>query len=176
MITAEQIAESLSCPIERAQKWYAVLNAAMEEFGIDTPQRIAAFIAQVGHESGRLLYVKELWGPTPSQSGYDGRSDLGNVIAGDGFKFRGRGLLQVTGRANYKRVGDALGLDLVSHPELLEQPDVAARSAGLFWKMHELNEWADRGDTAAITRRINGGINGLKERIALYELTSATLM
>ncbi|MDO8065271.1 MULTISPECIES: glycoside hydrolase family 19 protein [unclassified Janthinobacterium] len=142
----------------------APLNAAMLEFGITTPARQASFLPQVGHESGQLRYVREL----ASGQAYEGRADLGNTQRGDGVRFRGRGLLQVTGRANYAACGKALGLDLLAKPELLEQTVNACRSAGWFWQMKGLNALADAGDQERVTRRINGGVNGLAERLALY--------
>lgn len=150
-------------------KFAPLIDRVMQEFEINTKQRQAMFLAQIGHESGGLKWTREIWGPTPAQSRYEGRADLGNTQAGDGSKFRGRGLLQVTGRANYKRVGDALGVDLVEYPELLEQPDLAAKSAAYFWSSHGLNEIADAGDFEKVTRRINGGLNGYAERLALYK-------
>ena len=140
----------------------------MAEFEINTLLRKAMFLAQVGHESGGLKYTVEIWGPTPAQSRYEGRKDLGNVRIGDGYRFRGRGLLQTTGRDNYRATGQALGVDLWASPELLGQPALAARSAAWFWQKHGLNEIADTGDNVAATKRINGGTNGLAERQALY--------
>ncbi|MGF6116719.1 putative chitinase [Janthinobacterium lividum] len=148
----------------RATLFLAPLNAAMAEFDIDTPLRQASFLAQVGHESGQLRYVREL----ASGAAYEGRADLGNVIAGDGVRFKGRGLLQVTGRANYAACGVALGLDLLAAPQLLEQTTAACRSAGWFWQSRGLNRLTDAGDQERVTRRINGGLNGLAERLALY--------
>ncbi|MCX7290792.1 glycoside hydrolase family 19 protein [Janthinobacterium sp.] len=155
----------------RATLFLAPLNAAMAEFGIDTPLRQAAFLAQVGHESGQLRYVREL----ASGTAYEGRADLGNVIAGDGVRFKGRGLLQVTGRANYAACGVALGLDLLAAPQLLEQAAAACRSAGWFWQSRGLNRLADAGDQERVTRRINGGVNGLAERLALYVVARKVL-
>ena len=100
--------------------------------------------------------------------GYEGRLDLGNTEPGDGAKFRGRGLLQTTGRANYAATGKALGVDLLLRPELLGLPPLAARSAGWFWQRKGLNELADAGDFTECTRRINGGLNGLAQRQELY--------
>ena len=157
-------------PDSRAVKWYFSLDSACEKYQINTHARRASFVAQILHESGRLAYVKELWGPTPAQAKYEGRADLGNIEQGDGFRFRGRGLIQITGRANYKSTGDALGLDLIGFPELLEAPINAAISAAWFWGRHGLNELADSGDFVRITRRINGGINGMKERELFHKL------
>lgn len=151
-----------------AAKFVDVIDAAMAEFGIDTPERQAMFLSQVGHESGGLHWMREIWGPTVAQLRYEGRLDLGNTEPGDGARFKGRGLLQVTGRANYEAAGEALGLDLISHPELLEIPEHAARSAAHFWKAKGLNQFADERDVKTCTRRINGGLNGFDERMALY--------
>lgn len=148
------------------------LDHAMTEFDINTPQREAAFLAQIAHESGGFQYLRELWGPTPDQKGYEPpghKADmLGNTQPGDGYRYRGRGLIQTTGRANYRDTGDALGLPLEEQPELLEDPLNACRSAGYFWQSRRLNELADAGDFVAITKRINGGVNGLADRQAYY--------
>ena len=140
----------------------------MAEFEINTPQRQAMFLAQIGHESGGLKWTTEIWGPTPAQARYEGRKDLGNVQPGDGYKFRGRGLIQTTGRANYTRTGTALTLDLLNKPELLTLPVNAAMSAAYFWESNGLNELADTGSVERVTRRVNGGTNGLADRQALY--------
>lgn len=145
------------------------MAAAMSEFGIDTPRRQASFIAQVAHESGQLRLTRELWGPTPAQRAYEGRVDLGNTFPGDGFRYRGRGLIQITGRANYGACGAMLGFDVLNNPALLEGPTLASRSAAWFWQNHGLNDLADKGDQVAICKRINGGTNGLNERLAFYE-------
>lgn len=149
----------------------APLNAAMAEFDINTLARQASFIAQVGHESGQLRYVREI----ASGAAYEGRKDLGNTQPGDGMRFRGRGLVQVTGRSNYTAAMMALDIDCVEHPELLELPINACRSAGWFWKTHGLNELADAGDQVKVTRRINGGVNGLADRLALFEVAKRVL-
>ena len=172
-ITEQQLLQILPNAGRQAGVFVPVLNAAMGRYGIVTPLRIAAFIAQVGHESGQLRYVREIWGPTAQQAGYEGRADLGNTVKGDGSRYRGRGLIQVTGRANYKACGDALGLDLISQPELLEQPRYATLSAAWFWTQHGLNTLADAGDNANIGSIINTGRrgrvpNGAQDRQALY--------
>ncbi|OYO28155.1 chitinase [Janthinobacterium sp. PC23-8] len=156
---------------QRAALYLAPLTAAMQEFGIDTPVRQASFLAQVGHESAQLRYVREL----ASGAAYEGRGDLGNVVAGDGVRFKGRGLLQVTGRANYAACGVALGLNLLAAPQLLEQPVAACRSAAWFWQSRGLNLLADLGDQEKVTRRINGGRNGLAERLALFQVARKVL-
>lgn len=141
------------------------LNQTMLEAQITTPQRIQMFLAQVGHESGQLRYVEEL----ASGQAYEGRSDLGNSHPGDGVKYKGRGLIQVTGRDNYIACGLALDLPLLDSPELLKEPENAARSAGWFWTYKQLNSYCDRGDFIGLTKRINGGTNGLPDRQMLYE-------
>ena len=147
----------------------------MNRYGILGTARAAAFIAQVGHESGQLRWVREIWGPTAEQVGYEGRADLGNTVKGDGSKYRGRGLIQITGRANYTACGEALGLDLIDMPELLELPQYAAMSAAWFWSTRGLNTLADLGDFPKITRRINGGLNGLEDRLHLWERAKRVL-
>jgi len=177
MITARQLADSLGCALESAEKWAEPLNAAMERYQIDTAARRCAFLAQVGHESGRLIYVRELWNPSqcPWQAKYQGRVDLGNIHLGDGSRYRGRGLIQITGRANYRSCSEALGQDFETNPELLEIPTNAAMSAAWFWQSHGCNELADTGNFEAITRRINGGLNGYQDRLALLETATEAL-
>ncbi len=173
---ANALAMSTGATPNRAAQFLVPIIDAMKEYGIDTVARQAAFLAQIGHESGGLRYTKEIWGPTPTQTRYEGRKDLGNVVVGDGKKFMGRGLIQTTGRANYADTGKALGLPLLERPELLETPTNAARSAGWFWKIKGLNELADQANSfEKITRRINGGTNGLKERIELWETAKKVL-
>ncbi|AZE53489.1 Phage endolysin [Pseudomonas synxantha] len=168
-ITEQQLLQILPNAGRNARVFAPVLNTAMNRYGIVGTARAAAFIAQVGHESGQLRYVREIWGPTAQQAGYEGRADLGNTVKGDGFKYRGRGLIQITGRANYAQCGDTLGLDLISQPELLEQPQYAAMSAAWFWSTRGLNILADQGQFVKITRRINGGLTGQDDRQELYE-------
>ncbi|WP_122613943.1 glycoside hydrolase family 19 protein [Pseudomonas viridiflava] len=168
-ITTQQLLQILPNASSRAGVFVPALNVAMGKYGIVTKLRIAAFLAQIGHESGQLRYVREIWGPTAQQLGYEGRNDLGNTVAGDGSKFRGRGLIQITGRANYAECGEALALDLISHPELLELPRHAAMSAAWYWSSRGLNSLADKDEFLLITKRINGGTNGLADRQGLYE-------
>lgn len=174
-MTPETLAAALGIPVARTLVWANPISAAMALWAIDSEARQAAFVAQIGHESGRLVYVRELWGPTPAQVRYEGRADLGNTQPGDGKRFMGRGLIQITGRANYGHVSDALGTDFVTSPELLEQPANAALSAAWFWNAHGLNDLADAGDFATITRRINGGMNGYADRLALLALAKDAL-
>jgi len=164
-LTLSQLAAALPYATEeRLAAFLDPLNAAMDQYGITTPARRAAFLAQVAHESGSLRYTREL----ADGSAYEGRADLGNAYPGDGPRFRGRGLLQITGRANYANCGEALGLDLVHHPELLELPDGAARSAGWYWATRKLNSYADSESFGSLCKAINGGYNGLDDRIRNY--------
>jgi putative chitinase len=174
-ITAQQLLQILPNAGAKAGVFAPVLNTAMQRFQIVGVRRVAAFIAQIGHESGQLVYVREIWGPTTAQAKYEGRADLGNTVAGDGFKYRGRGLIQITGRANYAACGEALGVDLVKQPELLEQAQYACLSAAWFWATKGLNTLADAGDFDRITRRINGGLNGQADRLNLWAKASAVL-
>jgi len=166
---SQDLARATGAFVNRAAKWLPAIESAMQEFDINTPARQAAFLAQIGHESGGLYWTAEIWGPTKAQLRYEGRADLGNIESGDGLKFKGRGLIQITGRANYKAVGEALNVDLLTHPEFLEERDLAARSAAWFWKQHGLNELADAGEFKRITQIINGGLNGYDQRLVLYQ-------
>ena len=168
-ITQQQLLQILPNAGPVAGIFVPVLNAAMVHYQIIGPKRVAAFIAQIGHESGQLKYVKEIWGPTAAQAKYEGRKDLGNTVVGDGTKYRGRGLIQITGRANYMACGEGLGLDLINQPELLEKPQHACMSAAWFWAIKGLNTLADAGEITKISKRINGGSNGLQDRLALYK-------
>lgn len=153
---------------KRALLFLDPLNAAMAEFDINTPARQAMFLAQVGHESGQLNFLKEL----ASGAAYDtGKlaARLGNTpeADGDGQRYKGRGLIQITGTRNYLLCLMALDIDALSHPEILETPEFACRSAAWFWWNNGLNELADKGDFLTLTKRINGGTNGLADREAL---------
>ncbi|MDY7806699.1 glycoside hydrolase family 19 protein [Burkholderia stagnalis] len=154
--------------MQLATRWAGPLTEAMSEYDIASSVRQAAFLAQVSHESGHLVYVREIWGPTAAQLRYEGRSDLGNVQPGDGERFLGRGLIQITGRTNYESAASALNLPLLDNPALLEAPVNAARSAAWFWQVHGLNALADTGDFMSITRRINGGLTGMDDRLMLW--------
>lgn len=162
-LTTAQLQACMPFAGERAAMYAEALNSAMLEFGINTPIRQAAFLAQVAHESGSLRYTREI----ADGSAYEGRKDLGNTSVGDGKKFVGRGLIQVTGRINTLACLAALG-----RPEAdlayLETPIGASRSAAWFWKWKGLNEVADAGKFGSLTKLINGGYNGLDDRIVHY--------
>ena len=183
MLTAEQLQSIMpAVPAKRRDALLPFLQAGMTEFAIEAPARIAAFLAQLAHESGQFRFMEEIWGPTPAQRRYEPVStlatNLGNSEVGDGKRFKGRGPIQITGRANYRRFGDLLGTDLVADPARAALPELAFRIAGLFWSKKGLNELADRATPDAfreITRRINGGFNGLEDRQKFYAVARRVL-
>lgn len=183
MLTDEQLRAIMpQLSVTKRAELLPFLRTAMAEFAIGTAARTAAFLAQLAHESGQLRFMEEIWGPTAAQKRYEPPSTLatrlGNTEPGDGKRFKGRGPIQITGRANYRRFGGLLGIDLVSEPARAAVPDLAFRIAGLFWAKNGLNELADRSSTDAfreITRRINGGLNGLADRERFYEVARAVL-
>ncbi|WP_448572736.1 glycoside hydrolase family 19 protein [Trichothermofontia sp.] len=140
------------------------VNQTFERYQINTRLRMAHFLAQVMHESGGFRWLREIWGPTDAQRSYEGRRDLGNTQPGDGKRFMGRGLIQLTGRANYAAFSRDLGVDFVANPTLVEQPPYAVIVAGWYWDQRKLNTWADRDDLEGVTYRVNGGYNGLDDR------------
>src|SRR3989338_8416626 len=151
----------------KANEYVGHLNEAMRAANIDTPARQAAFLAQLGHESGNLKWFREF----ASGKAYEGRKDLGNTQVGDGVRFKGRGPIQITGRANYRAAGKALGVDLEKNPLLAEKPEVAFKTAAWFWNSRKLNQYADKKSQDAfdtITKRINGGYNGKADRDQKY--------
>jgi len=185
-ITYAQLRNIMPCCTDvRATLFLPFLNAAMEEFEIDTTARQAAFLAQIAHESGSLAYTREL----ATGEAYDGRIDLGNTrpealeIARQkdstpGRLYKGRGLIQITGYANYFACSRALfgdGGTLTHNPVMLERKELAARSAAWFWKSRGLNALADAGLFESITRRVNGGLNGQRERLAFFERAKEVL-
>ena len=186
-MTLGQIKETTCSSTANASKFMVSINDTCDKFDITTPIRQLCFLAQVGHESGSLFFTEEL----ASGAAYEGRKNLGNTQPGDGVKFKGRGLIQITGRTNYKAVGDALGIDLIANPKLLggknvnlcsiEQLKNAAMSAGWFWNSRKLNAIADTINIAKpietgtnltnfilITKKISGGTNGLHDRLNRY--------
>lgn len=180
-ITEQQLQSIMPNARRQAGVFVSALNAAMAHRQINTPKRQAAFLAQVGHESGQLQYVRELGGDQ-----YLSKYDTGNLAAklgntpiadGDGQRYRGRGLIQVTGHDNYLRCSLALFGDerLLRTPELLELPQWAAESAAWFWSVNGLNALADQSEFNTITRRINGGLNGLQDRLELWGRARAVL-
>ena len=176
LISQANLAKGLGITNEKAAMWVDHLNDAMSLYDINNRNRIASFLAQIGHESGRLKYVAELWGPTPTQKRYEGRKDLGNTHPGDGSKYRGHGLIQVTGRHNHKKATERLrakfpGMgvpDFEAEPLKLTEPKWAALSAGDFWESINGNHYADEQAFTALTKKINGGTNGLEDRKKLW--------
>src|SRR6478736_7130296 len=142
------------------------LDIAFERYQINTPLRKAHFLAQVIHESGGFRYRSEIWGNTAAQQGYDTRADLGNTPEkdGDGYKYRGRGWIQLTGKANYAAASKEFNIDFVKNPDLASDEMWCALIAGWYWEKKNLNIAADKDDIKTITRRINGGLNGLTDR------------
>ncbi|HBO1552500.1 glycoside hydrolase family 19 [Pseudomonas aeruginosa] len=208
LITEQQLLQIFPNAGPQAGFFVPALNVAMKRFGITSPVRVAAFLAQIGHESAQLTRLVEnlnysaqglaaIW---PSRyrgadgqpnalaqrlarnpqaianNAYAARNGNGDEASGDGWRFRGRGLLQITGRSNYRAAGAGLGLPLELDPDLLEQPEFAALSAAWWWSTHGLNELGDRGEFAATTRRINGGLNGQAERLQLWDRAKAVLV
>lgn len=175
-MNAEDLALCTGARIDRAQAALPGLVEAMKNYNISTPARMGMFLANVGHESGGLKWLTELWGPTATQSRYEGRADLGNNQPGDGPKFKGRGYLQTTGRANYAKLTKRLRNrwpqaeipDFEATPEVLAQAEWAAISAADYWDMRNLNALADRGAFLDVVKTINGGTNGLQERMHLW--------
>lgn len=140
----------------------------LKEAGIVSGNRLNMFLAQIAHESDGFKTTREY----ASGAAYEGREDLGNVYDGDGRRFRGRGLIQLTGRANYEKFNESLSsnLDILEYPELVEEFPLALTASIWFWTTRKLNEVADTGDFKRITKRINGGYNGLADRERYLEI------
>ena len=183
MLTTDQLHTIMpELPAAKSATLFPFLAAAIREFAIDSPARTAAFLAQLAHESAQFRFMEEIWGPTSAQQRYEPpaklAADLGNTEPGDGQRFKGRGPIQITGRANYQRFGELLALDLLTDPARAALPEVAFRIAGLFWSKKGLNEIADVATDDAfreITRRINGGFNGLADRQRFYAVARSVL-
>ena len=188
-MTLGQIKEACCAPTSCAEKFMNYINETCERFEINTPVRQLSFLAQVGHESGGLFFTEEL----ASGLAYEGRKNLGNTQPGDGKRFKGRGLIQITGRANYKVIGDSIQVDFIKEPTLLggknitfctpDQLKYAAMSAGWYWNSRKINLIADKiniakpideGDNLErykeITKKINGGHNGLPDRLNRFKI------
>ncbi|OCZ69992.1 glycoside hydrolase family 19 protein [Acinetobacter pittii] len=159
--TLTALFKKLGANQSRAEELALAANVHFKDYAIlHNELRFAHFIAQLAHESGNFRYMEEI----ASGAAYEGRKDLGNIIAGDGVRFKGRGPIQLTGRENYQKYGRALGIDFESHPELVAIPSIGLLVACKFWVNNGLNELSDRDDILTITRRINGGKNGLNDR------------
>ena len=178
LITEEQLKKIYTnCKPDKLKLYCEAFNKVWAQFGIDSPIRIAAFLGQVGVESGELKYDKEL--PSkynkkdpkdanePTGTLYEGKKNLGNTQAGDGPKFIGRGVLQLTGRANYADYSKKLGIDLIANPELAATPEVSVKIACQYFKDRKLLDYADQGKIDEVTKRVNGTMMlHLKERYA----------
>ncbi|CAB3783374.1 hypothetical protein LMG28688_01634 [Paraburkholderia caffeinitolerans] len=160
-MTPETLAAALQIPLARAIQWVDPLTAAMALYAIDSPLRQAAFLAECGHECGRLVWLRELWGPTAAQLLYEPVTQksraLGNTQVGDGFRYRGGGLIQITGRYNYRVTGQKINVDLEGNPAQISDPSTASLAAAQFWIDHGLNAYADAGDLLSLSRAINLG-------------------
>lgn len=172
MVTDDELRQIMpNCAAAKRADYLPFIQQAMQEFEITSYLREAAFLAQLAHESGELRYMEEI----ASGSAYEGRKDLGNTQPGDGKKYKGRGPIQLTGRANYQKYGGLLGLDLINNPTIAATKEVGFRIAGEFWKLNGLNQLADQQDFKQITKRINGGYNGLDDRTKYYNRAKQVL-
>ncbi|MDB2315676.1 glycoside hydrolase family 19 protein [bacterium] len=176
-------------------KFIEGINETFDTFDMTNPQRQAMFLAQTAHESGNFKFTEEnlnysgsalmrVWPrhyPTKEiaavynrnkemigNRSYGGRMGNGDEASGEGWKYRGRGIIQLTGKNNYRACSEALGIDLIENPEIAKDNPVAVLSAGWFWETRRLNRWCDKGDVKKVTRLINGGTNGLKDREQHY--------
>lgn len=183
-LTEEQLKKIMpQATSNNIKRYLPALNNAMKKFEINTVKRKAAFLSQIAVESAQLQFDTEL--PSNANgfdfSKYDGRKDLGNTQPGDGPKYKGRGLLQLTGRHNYEVMTKKLNnigvnVNLVEHPELAARPDISTFIAGQYFKDHNLNKLADNGDIVGVTRGVNGGTNGLSQRISFYNKALTVLV
>ena len=192
---ARNVLMSIGTPAERADKWVPWLNMTMLTYEITTPQRQAMFLAQLAHESGSFRFVEEnlnysvealqrvfkkyfptdelalMYARQPEKIAnrvYANRMGNGEESSGDGWKYRGRGIIQLTGKDNYAAFSLKANNNALLEPDLVAEPELAAMSAGWFWDTNGLNKLSDTGDVRAVTRRINGGFNGLADREAKY--------
>ncbi len=194
MITVELLILSQTCTPAMADKWCIALQYTCDKFEITTPERVAGFLAQCGHESGGFRFTTEnlnyraealtrVWPsrfpPGVAESyamqperianrAYCDRMGNGDEASGDGWKYRGRGLIQLTGKDNYAAFSLGADNEALLKPDLVAEPELAALSAGWFWQTNGLNTLADNKDIVGMTRRINGGTNGLDDRQMRY--------
>lgn len=158
---------------DRAADLAVCANRWFGEYGVmDDGLRLAHFMAQLMHESGSFRYMEEI----ASGAAYEGRRDLGNTEPGDGTRFKGRGPIQITGRANYRRFGRLIGIDLERNPTIAAVPSIGLHLALEYWKDRRLNALADADDVVTITKRINGGLNGLVDRKAQLAKVKSWMM
>lgn len=165
-ITQQQLLAIMPNARARVSMFLPYLNKYMQRYGINNRMRACHFLAQIAHESGELRYTRELASGAEYDTGRKAQM-LGNTPQkdGDGQRYKGRGLIQITGRSNYKQISKATGVDFEDHPEWLELPQWATMSACWWWDNRGLNRLADRDELTNITKRINGGTNGLQDRL-----------
>jgi len=202
-MNAEQLAQALKMSPAKAEEWIDAINETFDRFDISTPERQASFLGQCAHESAGFTALKEnlnysaegltkVWPKRfPSLDAaqpyhrnpekiankvYADRMGNGDEESGEGFKYRGRGLIQLTGKDNYEACGEALGADLLNDPDQVSSPKYAALSAGWFWDKNKLNQYADANDMTTLTKRINGGTHGIDDRIARTQHAIDVLM
>lgn len=170
-LTSQQLQSIAPVSAKAAETFLPYINQYMGD--VNTPLRFAAFLANILHESGCFRYVREI----ASGEAYEGRKDLGNTLKGDGKRFKGRGLIQITGRTNYAEISkDWYGNDsIVKNPDILATPENAVRSAYWFWNKRNLNALADKPDFKTVCKRINGGLNGYAERLKYYQAALGVL-
>jgi putative chitinase len=181
----------------KAGEWIDAINVTFEKFDISTPERQACFLGQCAHESAGFTALSEnlnysasslcrVWPkrfPTVTDGQnyernpqkiankvYANRMGNGDEASGEGWAYRGRGLIQLTGKSNYEACGEAIGVDLVSNPDLVSTPEYAALTAGWFWDKNHLNKFADANDMEGLTKKINGGTHGIEDRVARTQL------
>ena len=185
-MTPEILSKGFNISLAKAQEWCPAFEMAFSKYEINTPERQAGFLGQVAVESGCLQWTRELWGPTTQQKRYEREFasawpptpqdqtnklayELGNFEKGDGFLFRGGGLIETTGRTNYTSLTLALDHDFISAPEDIALPEFAVASAGHYWNEHDLNQLADAQNWRKITLRTNGGLTAYAKRLAFTE-------
>ena len=198
-----QLAQILKMKPAKAGEWIDAINETFEKFDISTPERQACFLGQCAHESGGFTALLEnlnysaaslcrVWPkrfPTMNDGQnyeknpqkiankvYASRMGNGDEESGEGYAYRGRGLIQLTGKSNYQACGEALGVDLVENPDLVATPQYAALSAGWFWNKNKLNAYADKNDMEGLTKKINGGTHGIEDRVARTQAAIDVLM
>lgn len=151
--------------VKNIKEYLPIMNQKFEEYKF-TVDQICMFIAQIGHESGRLVYTEEL----ASGVSYEGRKDLGNIYSGDGVRYKGRGLIQITGRSNYQELSNDTGIDYINNPSILKNAPYCVTSAFWYWMKKNLNKYVDGTEKGLklVTKKINGGYNGYEERKKFY--------
>lgn len=188
-ITAPLLQQALGIPPARAAAWVVPMRAAAQMAQLNSVARLSAWLGQIGHETGRLRWLSEIWGPTPQQIRYEPTTTLsrrlGNTQPGDGRRFAGHGTVHTTGRANHartrdrlrRRLGDGVVVpDFEAHPAALAVPLWAALSGADYWLDRNCNAAADVGDLLGLTRKVNGGTNGLSDRLTLTAQSRAALL